>query len=285
MNKKHKSNRWLIFTLLGCLIAVNAIGQEQTDQGKPMFIIPLGYDFMRLGEQSIHRPAIGAGFLLGEQDLPFIEVERRFFGMALYQPFFLSDKPQAGLPTQFHQIDAIFDGRFNRHQLLFIFKSAADKPVAGGLNTFQTGFGWGYEVIRQPNVSLILGAALGISDFGFTLPVLPLPLIRFGIDTQWFVSSFDFLTGPNLDFTIAPKERFRFTADMRMDHYRNIRDLICEFTLWYRFFDDRHRLGDFAGIGMGFKNDSIGFNLSGNTVGIETFELQQTSIIAMYPSN
>ena len=255
-----------------------------------MFLLPLGYDFIRLEEQTIHSPAAGAGFLIGEQDLPFTEVERRFLGLALYQPLILTETLYPGMPNMFHQFDAIFDGRIERHQLLVIFTASSNKPVTGGLNTFQAGMGWGYEVIRQPYMSLILGAALGMSDFGLSLPsgdpwpLLPLPLIRFGIDTQWFASSFDFLTGPNLSFTVAPKEKVRFTGDMRMDYYRSIGDLICEFTLWYRFFDAGHKLGDFAGIGAGFKNDSIDSNLSRDAAAgkqVETFEIRQTSIFAV----
>jgi hypothetical protein len=152
------------------------------------------------------------------------------------------------------------------------------------LSTFQAGFGWGYEVIRQPHISLIIGAALGVSDFGITLPsgnqwsVLPLPLIRFGIDTQWFVSSFDFLTGPNLFFTVAPKEKIRFTADMRMDKFRNINDLIYEFTVWYRLFNTEHKLGSFAGIGAGVKHDVMDFVLSRDS---SNFDLEQISVFAV----
>jgi hypothetical protein len=267
-------NQLLFFIFLFyCLIAVNTFGQEKEN----FFILPFGYDFLRLGEQNIHSPAIGLGFLIGEQDIPFTQVERRYFGMALYQPFFFQGEQPLGVTKQFHQIDAIFDGRINRHQLLFIFKSAADKPVAGGLSTFQAGIGYGYEVIRQPHISLILGGALGVSDFGLALPLLPLPLIRFGIDTQWFVSSFDFLTGPNFSFTVAPKERVRFTADMRMDNYRSINDLIYEYTFWYRIFSASHQMGDFVGVGIGVKNDSVDFVISRDD---KNFELQQTSVFA-----
>ena len=266
-----KCKKVFILFLL-CIISTFCFAQEQ------VFLIPFGYDFIRLGEQNVHSPAVGFGFLSGEQDLPFIQVERRFFGLALYHPFFFKEEPKWGVAKQLHQIDAIFDGRIKRHQLLFIFKSAADKPIAGGLNTFQAGAGWGYELIRQDHVSLILGVALGVSDFGFT-PVLPLPLVRFGIDTQWFVSSFDFLTGPNFSFTIAPKERIRFTGDMRMDKYRNISDLIYEFIIWYRLFNNEHKLGDFAGIGFGIKNDIVDFNVSNDSTA-KVFEFQQTSIFA-----
>jgi len=267
-----------------CLIATaNSFALEtdvQTSQNEDtssFFLLPFGYDFLRLGDQNIHLPAIGGGYMSGERNIPFDEVEHRIFGIAMYRPIQFSEAPLSGMDKLIHQIDFLADWRIKRHQLLLVFKSAADKPVFGGLNTFQAGMGWGYEVIRKQHVSLILGAALGISDFGIPSPVLPLPLVRFGIDTQWFTSSFDFLTGPNLEFTITPNGRIRLTGDMRMDHYRNINDLVCEFILWYRLFDAEHQYGDIAGIGLGFKNDSVDFFLSDDSI---SFELQHSSVFA-----
>jgi hypothetical protein len=286
-NRLNIPQKIIFLIILCCFFTANAFGQEkeEVEQSKPPFIffIPTGYDYIHMDKQSVHSFAAGAGFLSGEQDIAFTEVKQRFFGLVLYQPFFFTEEPLSGVPKQLHQIDALFDGRISRHQILAIFKSTADKPVAGGLSTFQAGVGWGYEIIRNRQVSLIIGGVLGVSDFGITLPsgtslpILPLPLIRFGIDTQWFVSSFDFLTGPNFSFTIAPKEKFRFTADMRMDKYRNINDFIYEYTLWYRLFSTEHKFGDFAGIGLGIKHDMTDFVLSQNTT---TFELQQTSVFA-----
>jgi hypothetical protein len=281
------NNRVIVFLafLVFCISAAG-FGQEPAEAKDPLVIfLPAGYDFIRLDEQTLHSPAGGVGFMFGEQDLPFTQVDRRFFGAALYQTYIFTESMPHGIPKQFHQISAIFDGRLERHQLLFIFQSASDKPLSG-LNTVQAGAGWGYEVIRRPQVSLILGAALCVSDFGITLPsgdpwpVLPLPIIRFGIDTHWFASSLDFITSPNLEFTIAPKEKIRLTGGMEMHRYRSIADINCEYTLWYRLFSAEHKLGDFAGIGIGFKNETAVFALSVD-VKADTFELRQSSIFAV----
>jgi hypothetical protein len=66
---------------------------------------------------------------------------------------------------------------------------------------------------------------------------------------------------------------------MRMDYYRSVRDIICEYTLWYRFFPPEHEIGDFAGIGMGFKNDSLDFAISGDRD--KNLELQHSGIFAV----
>jgi hypothetical protein len=260
-------------------------GQETEKKNDPfVFFIPISYDLLLLEEQTVHSPAGGVGFLVGKQDLPFNRIERRFTGLAAYQPFIFTEEfPE--VPKMLHQIGGMFDARVKRHQILAIFQANSDIPVFGGINTFQFGAGYGYEIIRRPKVSLILGAVLGVRDFGITLPsgdpwlLMPLPLIRFGVDTRWFTASFDFITGPVFNFTIAPKERIRFTGDMRMETYRSIADLNGEFTLWYRLFKPDYKLGDFAGIGVGFKNDVTGFDLSAG-IQAKTFELQRSSVFA-----
>jgi hypothetical protein len=278
----------IVFLLLACTITVLSGQEQEQDAERLMLFLPVSYDLLRLEKQTLHNPGGGLGFILGEQDQPFDKIERQFFGIALYQPFFFTQELSSDLPKQLHQIKAIFDGRIKRHQLLAILKSSSDNPFSG-LNTFRAGVGWGYEVIHKPQVSLILGGLVGVSDFGFDLPsgdplpVMPLPLIRFGIDTQWISASFEYLTGPYLDFTIAPKERIRFTADMSMENFRSIADLVCEYTLWYRLVALDNKLGDFAGIGVGFKNDLKSFDLSRDKAERrpETFELQQSSVFAV----
>jgi hypothetical protein len=272
-----------LFLITVLITAITTLGfsQEMEDAENPItLIIPVAYDVIRLGDLTIHSPALGFGFLLGEQNTLFTEVERQFMGIALYQPFIFSDTVLPGLPNMFHQIDVLFDGRIKRHQILAIFKSASDKPIAGGLNTIQAGAAWGYELVQNEHVSLILGAAVVVAEMGLPTPVMPMPLIRFNLDTQYFVSKFEFLTGPNLDFTIAPREKIRFTAEMRMDNFRFIEDLNYEFTLWYRLFSADHEMGDFAGIGVGIKNEITGFDLSNKSGRAETFDMQQNSVFA-----
>jgi hypothetical protein len=280
-------NRVSIFAVLALACTLPVVSaQEKENSARDLYFLPMAsYDYMRLNDHEVHSPAIGFGIMKGEQNTPFTEVGKRFFTVAMYQPVFFQNETASGYPRTFHQIDFIFDGRNERHQFLGIFKSASDKPLAGGLQTYQAGAGWGYEVIRRPGLSLILGAVLGVSDFGLDLPdgspwpLLPLPLIRFGLDTRFLTISFDFLTGPNLSFTLGPRSRIRFTGDMRMDYYRSVEDLICEYTLWYRFFPPEHKMGDFAGIGVGFKNDSLDFAISGDRD--KNLELQHTGIFAV----
>jgi hypothetical protein len=66
---------------------------------------------------------------------------------------------------------------------------------------------------------------------------------------------------------------------MEMQTFRSIADLNCEFTLWYRLFAPDHKMGDFAGIGVGFKNELTSFDLS-RDFSQEKFELQKSSELA-----
>jgi hypothetical protein len=269
----------LVFILLSFFIPMLPAQEPEPEKEPFILFLPIGYDFLRMEEQTIHSVAGGIGFMYGEQNQPFDQVKNRFLGMALYMPFIFTETPNPDMPKLYHGIRGIFDGRLGRHQILAILSANSDAPIYGGLNTFRFAGGWGYEIIRKPHISLILGAVAGVSNFGFGSPVMPLPLVRFGIDTKWFASSFDFITGPNLSFTIAPKERIRLSADMEMETFRSIADLNCEFTLWYRLFAPDHKMGDFAGIGVGFKNELTSFDLS-RDFSQEKFELQKSSVLA-----
>jgi hypothetical protein len=276
----------IVFALALAWVPPVLPAQEGKNAARDLFFLPIvSYDYLRLDNQEAHIPAIGFGLMKGKADTPFAEVGRRFFTLLMYQPVFFQSETVPGYSRTFHQIDFLFDGRIGRQQFLGLLKAASDKPLAGGLHTFQAGAGWGYEIIRRSNVSLILGAVLCVGDFGIDLPngeplpLMPLPLVRFGLDTRFLDLSFDFLTGPNFSFTIAPESRIRLSGDMRMDNYRGLGDILCEYTLWYRFFSPEHQLGDFAGIGIGLKNESLGFDLSADRD--KALEIQNTSVFAV----
>ena len=64
-----------------------------------------------------------------------------------------------------------------------------------------------------------------------------------------------------------------------MDQLRDIRDLVFECALAYRFFPVDHPMGDFAGISVGVKNDNYGaFNLGG----YETVDLEEDESIEIH---
>jgi hypothetical protein len=274
----------LLFLLI---YAAHIVYAQEEPKGGMVSIIPLAsYDYVHLEEQTIHSPSLGIGVMAGDYGGDFMDIHRSFFGVVKYQPVFFKQNAD---PGTFHQIDVMLDGRIERHQLLGMFQSDSDKPAAGGLHTFQAGAGWGYEIIRNPSVSLIVGVAAAAGDFGIELPngeplpVTPLPIVRFNFTSEWFDGAFEFLTGPELSFTIAPKKRIRFSAEVEIDGFESINDVTGEGILWYRFFPESSgaapsSLGDFLGIGLGIKNDSFGFDLAGSDK--NTFESQYTSVFA-----
>jgi hypothetical protein len=250
-------------------------------QERDVFFMPLAsYDFITTEDRQIHTPALGFGIMKGKQDVPFTQVYNQFLTVAMYQSFIFKETSYS-VPKNYHSIDFLFDGRLERHQFLAILNADSDKPVAGGLQTFAAAIGWGYELLRYDSLSLILGAAIAVNDFGIDLPngdplpVLPLPLVRFKLKTEWFAGSFDFITDPHLEFTLAPNRRVRLTGEARSD----FRSILGEGVLWYRFFSREHSLGDFAGIGLGIKNGGYDFNLSEGRD--KTFEYQYSSVFGV----
>jgi hypothetical protein len=273
-----------LFINIVLLIGSGFCFAKEAEEERDLFFLPLvSYDYVHLDDQSIHVPGLGLAVMKGVGDVSFDEVHKQFLLTALYRPFFFTDASPS-LPRVYHGVDVLFDGRWERHQFLLISKASSDKPFTG-LQTVQAGLGWGYEILRYSHFSFIVGAAVGLTDFGIDLPngnplpVFPLPLVRLKLKIEWLSASFEFLTGPNLDFVIAPEKPLRFTAGMRMDSYRNINDLIGEGVIWYRPFPAEHRLGDFIGIGLGIKNESFAFDLSGGRD--ITFEQQYTAVFGI----
>jgi hypothetical protein len=228
-------------------------------------ILPLvGYDYLSLDSQSVQSP--GAGLMVASDNV---------MAVGLYTLHSLEKETSAGSPTGYHSLEFVLDGHKGRHAYLAVFKSEADKPVYGGLNTFQSAAVYGYKLLDGPRLSLALGGGLAVSDFGIEgadgepWPLLPVPLIRMNYSSRWLESSFEFITGPNLGFTIAPEKQIRLTGDFRMDQFRDIRDLIFESALHYRFLPADHPMGDLAGVSIGFRNEVYEFALAGEDEPVE----------------
>jgi len=247
----------LISLILLFTLTIPLTAQNENENGGVHFIPLLKYDFLSLDSQNIHSPS--AGLVVMSDNVMFV---------GLYTQHSFDKQLLFGYPEIYHSIDILFDGQRNRHQYLGIFKSESDQPMYGGLITFQTAVAYGYELVQRKNYSLVLGGGLAISDFGIELskgdpwPLIPVPLIRMKYNTKYLETKFEFLTSPNFDLTIGPKSQFRFVGECRMDQLRDIRDLIFDCSLAYRFFPVDHPMGDFAGISVGIKNDNYGaFNL------------------------
>mgnify|MGYP005863431029 CR=1 FL=1 len=255
----------LIWTLLLTAAVVPAVAED-------IAYIPMaGYELVSLDSQGMHSATAG-GAVMGDE-YTFVGLYTRH----LFIEDMVSGDPALSFPSGYHSVDLLFDGGEGRHQLLALFKSESDRPVYGGLSTFQGAAVYGYEVIAGENLNLALGGGLALSDFGIESPILPVPFIRLAWDSRMLEAGFDFITGPNLSFTLFPRERFRLNTDMRMDQFRDSRDLIFETSLEYRLLDPNGPVGDLAGVSLGFKNDSLGFTAGKSG---EEYELQYYALFA-----
>jgi hypothetical protein len=251
---------------LACvLVFMPLLGFAEDREDKGYNIIPMAtYEFISVDDRQYHVPGGGLVFMKGDQDPPAGKERNSLMVAAFYRSYLLKEH-QEGYPNLYHHITALVEGKLKRHQVLGIFRSPSDKPVYGGLQTFQAALGYGYEVLRNNSLSLTLGGALGISEFdiggGATTPVFPFPLVRFGLTSSWITISFDYLTTPALDIVLAPESKIHMNGSFQMVYYRDIQDLLFDCTLWYRFFTKEHAMGDFAGLGIGVKNSGEDFKL------------------------
>jgi hypothetical protein len=154
---------WLLF---GTAPSASADGGLQ--------VIPLAqYELLSLESQTVHSP--GAGVVVVGEELVLI---------GLYNHHLFTQDLDFDYPDTYHSIELMADGRRDRHRYLGAFQSRSDRPVVGGLRTFQAVAVYGYEVVQQPRFSLVLGGGLAVSDFGIETaggnpwPLIPVPLIR-----------------------------------------------------------------------------------------------------------
>jgi hypothetical protein len=255
----------LMFALL--IVMANTVLFPE-DTKKDFTITPfLNYEYLSFQKQRIHSPGEGILFSQGNLKPSPSEMRDSLFIAGFFKQFFVQED-QPDYSNLYHRVEIMADRRINNHNFLGVFEGKSDKPLYGGLQTFNAGLAYGYEFIRNENISLTLGAGLFVGDFGIempnggTLPVIPLPIIRFNMETALFDLSFDFYGDPELKFALFPKNRLRLTNTFRINQQlRDIRDLRFDSVFMYRLFSEESKLGDFAGIGLGVKNDARGFNL------------------------
>jgi hypothetical protein len=231
-------------------------------------IVPLlNYEYLSFDEQRVHSPGEGFMFTKGSQNPPLSEDRDCLLIAGVFKQYFIQEY-QNGYSDLYHSINIMVDRKIKRHLFLGLFVGEADKPFYGGLRTFIAGLGYGYEFIRTENISLTLGIGLGVGDFGIELPngeplpVMPIPIVRFNVDTSLMDLSFEFLRKPVLNITLLPEYRVRLENSFTVNQFRDIRDLLFDTRLMYRFFSSDSKFGDFAGIGAGIKNGAFGFPLA-----------------------
>ncbi|HPQ52805.1 MAG TPA: hypothetical protein PK253_06100 [Spirochaetota bacterium] len=261
-----------IIMLFAFLLVTAASFAEENDRRREdeWNVIPLfQYNYLSLDSQVIHSP--GAGLVVKSEEVLFVGV---------YSRHSIEEPLNYEYPDVYHTIDMLLDGKKKRHQYIGIFKSESNRPVSGGLHTFQAAMVYGYEIVSSGNASFVLGGGIAVSDFGIEFsngsncPVIPVPLVRAKYSSQWIAADFDFLTTPNLNVVIGPESHFRIIGDFRMEQFRDGRDVLFEVALAYRFFSAAHPMGDFAGISLGIRNDNYGaFNLSDDIGEEESLEI------------
>jgi len=261
-----------------CLLAIYAMTayaeNQNEDNLQAVQVVPLvQYENLTLSSQSIRSSS--AGVLINSTDVQFV---------GLYTQHVFEEPLDYDFPRLYHTIDTLLEMIHGRNQYIGIFKSESDQPVSGGINTYQVAAVYGHEMIHEPNISFVLGGGIALGNFGVKTsdgknwPLIPVPLVRVNYHTDMLEAKFEFLTSPNLSFTLAPKNRLRLTGDFRMDQFRDSRDLIFEVALAYRLYSDQAEMGDFAGLSIGFKNGNYGAFKLGHKGEDESLEVHYKSL-------
>ncbi len=229
-------------------------------------IIPL-FIYNRISLENQKLNGLGGGFIVMSET-----EESEFMTALILSRHTLDEELLYDYPDSFNNAEFILQKKINRHQFFSIFQSCSDEPVTGGLNTFAFLTGYGYEIIKNKNHSLYLGASIAVSDWkeevseSCSSPVLPLPFIHYDFTSQLLNASFDFTTSPMIDLVLGPDNPLRLNASFIIEDLESSDKggVKIDSSLEYRFCD-------FAGIKAGFAADDYEYYLSGNDD--ETFKL------------
>jgi hypothetical protein len=255
------------FALLFVLVSSVVLFAEERSKSWNLMTMA-GYEFLSFDDQKIHAPGEGIMFTMGDMDPPVSEPRNSFVIMGMAKQFFLQES-QNGYADVYHSMSVMAEKRIGRHSIIALAVSETDKPFYGGLRSFIAGAGYGYEFIRKENMSLLLGIDAALMDSGIDLPngdpfpVMVLPRILFHAETSWLDFSLEFLNQPQIGVTLFPHAKLRLiNAVVVPMSFRDERDLVFDTMLMYRFFSEESRMGDFAGVGIGFKNSGFGSTLA-----------------------
>jgi len=271
--------------ILRCVLLISAFSTAMWAQGTWTLTPLLNYEYLSFQGQRIHAPGEGVLFTSGNMNPAASEERDSLLIAGVCKQYFVQEE-QDGYPDTYHAINILVDRRIKRHCILGLAVAESDKPFYGGWRSFIAGLGYGYECIRSKNVSLTLGIGVGIGDFGIELPgggrvlVMPMPIIRFTMDTSILDASFEFLKKPVLTLTLFPEYTIRLinTFTINQIQFRDSRDFLFDTRLMYRLFSKESRFGDFAGLGIGIKNGAFGFPLADES---KSYELVYHSVYGM----
>ncbi len=268
--------KYLKLSLLLLLIFPASIFAQE--EKKTSFIPIVQYDYFHTDKQSLKNSNFG--LVIQNKNLLIVG----FTSLFEFEKSLLSDYPQSYIG-----IDFISEYHTEKSQFLFLYSSYTDHPEKMEVQTLQTAVVYGHKFIDRKDFSLVFGGGLAVSDFGIEYAdgkpwvLFPVPFLRISSVSEFVETKFEFISSPNLDMTFFPKNKLRASFDGRIDQFRDERDLLFETKLHYRFFDENHKLGDFAGVAVGFKNANYGgFDLTKRAYNSsddkESIELQYNSI-------
>jgi hypothetical protein len=263
----------LLFLLCLLCVAFFCFADEtpETDKPKIFFQPILSYKIISFENITFHNPT--GGLSVGR----FNPASKNLFSVATMYGLTLTEGIQNKYPDIYHNIILSFNGKTGRHSFLGAFTANTDKPLYGGLHTFNAFAGYTYNLIQRPHFSMVLGGYLMFMDIGVALPngtawlFWTLPFLSLKWDYEWI----DVSLLPGITITIADGKPLSFAVSKKTGDF--------DAAFWYHYFRNKNPSAELFGIGIGLKNatsevktaagDIYGINYYALYAGIRIFKM------------
>jgi hypothetical protein len=256
--------RLIILLVLFCLgtICFAQENVEENNNSRLIFMPIFSYNLLSFENVKLHTPTAGLSLIKANA------LSQELFSISAIYNMNIVNGIQSDYKNIYHNVIMSVQEKIKRHSIIGAFIATTDKPLYGGLHTFNGIASYSYDLINGEHFSMDLGGSLIFIDIGINLPdgtpwlIWPLPSVSLQWEYEWV--GFNIL--PGIQLTIAPRKPVSFILSRKSHEF--------DASLWFsRFMKDRPETEIF-GLGIGVKNASSEVvSADGDTYGINYYSV------------
>ena len=229
-------------------------------------VIPvLGFDMLQLEKESFVLTPSGTLQFMRRKDASSTSRQPDVIAAgASYSQSIFTKKIEGYDERQFHSMSVFAQVAAGKNNFMMQLALSGAKPFDSYKN-FNGVLMYGRQLIKTDSITFTAGGGIIAADLGLKIGsfepfVIPLPLLQFAYNSEYFNASFDWIGLPSVSLTLLPHKMFRFKGSCSLGGFDLPSDLkfdcaVCCYPL------TKTKMGDFMSISAGITNSQKGFKI------------------------